>query len=187
MKILSFFKKKKIETKSIENINENVDKLEDLDKLQDIVYYLLKNCKNYIYIDNGLSESDLNRLLYLIDWRSCIVQEKPITIMRFNKRIVDPTTILMIILLKYEKLFMVELRDIDKYIHIRNKHKPKLSNETKEIVDFIIKTYNKCQGLEFIQTIYSTYPMLGWNNDDYKIMDLVALAKEYKKSKKTNS
>ena len=57
-----------------------------------------------------------------------------------------------------------------------------LSEEEKEIVDFVIESTQDLNWGDFINLVYSTYPII--KAEKFSILNLVELAKEYKKAQK---
>lgn len=148
----------------------------------DIIKYILKKYPH----KSDLSSSRLTKILYLADWKSAIDNNKQITDASWNFHHYGP----------YVDDFMKIARN-DKDILIKDtctmfggkKHQIELSNSfdedvnipefQKSIIDFVIdKTKNKNYD-EFIKLVYSTYPVISSNK--YEKLDLVELARQYKK------
>lgn len=155
-----------------------------MDSLIDIIKYLYDN---YPHRDE-LSKARLVKMIYLADWRSAITNSKQITSVNWYFNHYGP----------YVEDIINEIRNDDNFKIIPTvnyygqekelikicedkKLEYSLSNETKEVIDFVIDTTKSLYWDEFIKLVYSTYPIA--SEDRYSELDLVKLAEEYKNTK----
>lgn len=99
-------------------------------------------------------------LLYLCDWKFCL---------RFNKKLTD---------IEWRALMWPDYYDGIKPI------RHDLLHFESEVVDFVINTTAGMSEDGLCRLINSTYPVIV--SDRYEIMDLLELAKEYKRTKLFN-
>ncbi|WP_336040404.1 Panacea domain-containing protein [Acinetobacter calcoaceticus] len=151
-----------------------------MNRLQSIIAYF---CLNYPYPDE-LSNSRLTKLVYLADWVSALADDQQLTNINW--------------LFNHYGPYVDDVRDTVIYSHefsLQNDHNifgsnknvikfhgsPReihLSGREMKILDIVIeKTKGKYYN-EFIDYVYSTYPVQSQNR--YSNLDLVRLAREYK-------
>ena len=149
--------------------------------ISNIIKYLLKEYPHKA----ELSASRLTKMIYLMDWKSSIDYGRQITNAQWHfdhyGHYVDD---------------FVRMAKEDKDISVENtsnyyggkKQLFKLSEkfegdfdltkEQKEIADFVINATKQKNYEDFIQLVYSTYPVI--SNDRYSDLDLVGSAEKYK-------
>ncbi|MDD1793924.1 SocA family protein [Enterovibrio sp. ZSDZ42] len=150
----------------------------------DIIKYILAV---YPHKDD-LSASRLTKMLYLADWKSAIQNESQLTNAKWYFNHYGP----------YVDDF-VELAKKDKEIDViktwtsfggqkqlfklksdyQNKHYD-LTDQSKEIVNFVIQKTHEKSYEDFIKLVYSTYPII--SSSRYDELDLVPKALEYKQN-----
>ena len=155
-----------------------------MSKILDLVRYILKNYKN----KKDLSKARLNKIIFLVDWVSAIRRQKQITPINWYYNYYGPYV------KDIEKEIQKDNRfNIDKGINYYGNEKNiislkkdegfnELSEEEKEIVDFVIESTQDLNWGDFINLVYSTYPII--KAEKFSILNLVELAKEYKKAQK---
>ena len=150
-------------------------------KLEEIIIYI---CDNYP-LPNELSQARLTKMIYLADWRSALIYNKQLTDINwlfnhFGPYVNDIS----------QQAIESNFLNIKKTTNVYGKTKFIISNtdccsyeyineEEKDILDFII---DKTKGLywsEFIELVYSTYPIATQNR--YEYLNLVELANTLKK------
>ncbi|KHD07581.1 hypothetical protein PN36_31940 [Candidatus Thiomargarita nelsonii] len=154
-----------------------------MNKLQNIIAYF---CVNYPH-KGELSKARLTKLVYLTDWFSALVDDKKLTNINwvFNHYgpyvddVVNSAT-------KSEGFILSKEQTIygsDKYLIGFNGlfDKESLSIREREILDAVINKTKSLYFNDFIDYVYSTYPVTSKNR--YSELDLVSLAKEYKANK----
>lgn len=145
---ISFEKLKKIKFK------------EDIKLIKDIIYY---------FKFNDLPDSIIIKALFLLDWKFCIENNKPL----FGD----------IIWLKENGLFNIKGKKKYKIHHLlkSNKIRDELPNNIISTVDFIIEKYNRLKRSGFEQLYCSVYPYIKIYNNE--TLDVFKLNKEYKEIK----
>lgn len=152
----------------------------------DVIRYVIKN---YPY-PNELSKARINKIIYLVDWKSAIQQDQQITDIQWVFNHYGPYVDTIETLIRLDDRFYIE-EAINPYgspKHIVTLETDIDFNEpdgtTKEILDFIIEKTKRFYWDKFIQLVYSTYPII--SQEKGSNLDLVVLAKEYKELKKNN-
>lgn len=148
---------------------------------KDLVAYILLN---YPYKDD-LTNGRVNKILYLSDWKACLLYDRQLSEIKWVFNHYGPYVTELIEGIKNDKRFIL----IDKTTYFGN---PKLvlslqenasfkaiNKEAKEVLDFVIKVSKDYNWSDFIKLVYSTYPVA--NSCKGSILDLVSLAREYKK------
>ncbi len=156
-----------------------------MNKLLDVMFYF---CKFYPH-ENELSNARLTKLIYLSDWFSSLVYLKQITNITWKFNHYGPYVDDIIKCAYESSLFdviyqnnfygsmktLIHLNDID-YTPIS------LSAEDKKVIDFVIEKTNSMYFNEFVDYVYSTYPIS--SNSRYSTLNLPLLAEEYRHSLK---
>lgn len=149
-------------------------------RLKDIVGYL---CQNYPY-EEELSKARLTKLVYLADWKSCIEYEKQISEIQWVFNHFGPYVDDVSELAYKDEDFNVTMTsntfgNLKEVISLKKSFPiTSLTNDEKGILDFVIKQTHKLRWDEFIQLVYSTYPIL--THSRYSNLDLVKTSKRYK-------
>ena len=136
-----------------------------------------------------MSKSRLTKMVYLADWKSAIDRGFPITDIQWIYDYYGPFV---------DEIFDLVLSDSDfnvivssnkygdkKYIiTLRAGIKPSiklLDEEDINILNYVIESTRSLFYNDFIQLIYSTYPIL--KSEQFTPLDLVDIAKSYKKER----
>lgn len=150
-------------------------------KIIDVVGYILKHYPH----DKELAKGRLNKLIYLADWKSAIDNGEQLTSIQWLLNRYGPY-----------------VNDIEKAISLNDKikiepqvnyfgnekHLVKLIDKTgfeepnekeKKILDFIINVTKDLNYNQFINAVYSTYPVKVCEKGTY--LNLIELAQQYKK------
>lgn len=152
-----------------------------MNKINNIVAYL---CLNYPFKEE-LSKARLTKLVYLADWFSALVDNHQMTNIHwvFNHYgpyvddVVDSIiNSRMNFNIKYSSNFYGSEKSVISYIG--SIESINLSDREREILDLVINKTSSMFFNEFIDYIYSTYPIKA--SSRYSYLDLVNLAHEYK-------
>ncbi len=150
------------------------------DSLRDAMVYL---CKHYPHPDE-LSKGRLTKLVYLADWRSAIERGVQLTDIKWIFNHYGPYVHDIVDLARENQAFTVDLTQnafgSSKEV-IRasaDAGYPTLTDEDKRVLDFVIDSTKTKYWGDFINLVYSTYPVV--TQDRYSELDLVELAEEYK-------
>lgn len=147
--------------------------------LREIMCYF---CQNYPYRDE-LSNSRLTKLVYLSDWFSCLLYGKQLTEIRWVFNHYGPYVDDIIDTARQDRLFVISYSqnfygDNKLIISCDENYQPMISIKEKNIIDFVIEKTKSMYFNEFIDYVYSTYPIS--SQQRYLNLDLVSLAREYK-------
>lgn len=146
-----------------------------------VIKYILSA---YPYKDE-LSASRLTKMLYLTDWKNAIEHDSQLskTIWHFNHY--GPYVDDFVDIARKDKDIKVTNTKTmfggnKQLFELSNKYPEAvdLSEELKEIVDFVINKTKDKNYDDFIKLVYSTYPVI--SSSKYSDLDLVAKAREYK-------
>ena len=140
-------------------------------------------CINYPH-KNELSKARLTKLVYLADWFSSLLDGKQMTNIKwlfnhYGPYVDDISNIAM-----FDDNFSISREKTiyggDKYVISCDMDidEIELSDREKAILDAIIEKTKTMYFNDFIDYVYSTYPISA--NERYSHLDLPALAKEYK-------
>ncbi|MBS8268598.1 DUF4065 domain-containing protein [Halomonas litopenaei] len=146
-----------------------------------LIRYLLAN---YPYSDE-LSASRLTKMMYLIDWKSAIENGRQVTDAKWFFNHYGPYVDDFI-------EYAIQSADIDvndsvtvlggakRLISLKNKNNdlPVLDPEVKTLADFVINVTKTKHYQDFINLVYSTYPVM--TSERYSNLDLVESARRYK-------
>ena len=150
-----------------------------MDTLKDVIKYLYIN-----YPKKGeLSKARLVKMIYLSDWKSCLLYNKQITSIKWFFHNFGPYVSEVIESIRTDNEF-----DIQKVSNMYGETKelvflkegyslPSISEKTKGILDFVIEKTFRLNWTSFISLVYSTYPVVKQNR--YTYFNLEELAKEY--------
>lgn len=151
-----------------------------MNTLIDIVKYLYLH---YPY-HGELSKARVVKMIYLVDWRSCLVRGQQITNIHWYFNHYGPYVSEIIDAIRGDEDFSIQsatnmFGDTKEIIVLKNPRcKVNVSDEVKIVLDFVIEKTYRLNWTEFINLIYSTYPVVTQHR--YTYFDLVKLAKEYK-------
>jgi len=150
--------------------------------LRDIVAYV---GGNYPYKDE-LSNARVTKMIYLADWRSVITRGEQLTDLEWEfshygpyvkdvKQVAETDTAFEVITTKNlyggQKDLIQVADDVDY---------PSLTDDEKELLDYVISSSASKNWDDFIKLVYSTYPIV--TQDRFSKLDLVKLAREYEES-----
>ena len=151
--------------------------------LSDLVRYIVKNYPD----SNMLSKARLNKLIYLIDWKSSIDHNDQISDINWIFNHYGPYVNDIETRLLFDERFNIEHtinyygseKSIIKLKDDRDFMEP--NEKQKMIIDLVIEITKKMNWSNFINTVYSTYPIKV--SEKGETLDLVKLANEYKQNK----
>lgn len=155
-------------------------------KLENIIAYL---CTHYPH-KQELSKARLTKLVYLSDWFSALIEDKTMTdidwVFNHYGPYVDKITDIARASDKFKINYTQTQFGGDKYLisYIGESEDIEIEEDDKAILDFVI---NKTKGMyfdQFIDYVYSTYPIK--SNERYATLDLKVLANEYNQILKAN-
>ena len=156
--------------------------------ISNIIKYLLKEYPHKA----ELSASRLTKMIYLMDWKSSIDFGHQITNAQWHFDHYGPYVDDFVKLAKDDKDISIEntsnyFGGKKQLFKLSEKFKGDfdLTEEQKDIADFVINATKKKNYEDFIQLVYSTYPVI--SNDRYSDLDLVGSASKYKEILINNS
>ncbi len=153
-----------------------------MEKLKNIIAYF---CTNYPY-QKELSKARLVKMLYLADWKNSIENGRQLTDTKWIFNQYGPYVNDIIDYLKSDKRFEI-INEINSYgapkqlISLKNDFLINLNPEEIKILDFVINATLPLNYSEFIDLVYSTYPIKV--SSRMSELNLVALAQDYKAMK----
>lgn len=151
-----------------------------MEKIRDVVLYIFKNYPR----PEELSKPRFVKMIYLADWKSCLLFDKQMTSIEWFYNHYGPYVNEIVDSLRGDSDFHIELRGENKEIvkPVKNaKYSKELSQESKDVLDFVISKTYPLEWDEFYQLVYSTYPIV--TKPKYSKLDLAKLSKEYKENK----
>ena len=148
-------------------------------QLNDLIGYIVMNYKN----KDDLSKARLNKIIYLIDWKSAIDKEKQITNIEWYFNNYGPYVSDIETSLNFDERFYIEktrnyFGNEKKIVRIKTNEFQKPLDEEKLIIDLVINLTQELSWNEFINAVYSTFPIK--ESEKGSSLNLVQLAKEYK-------
>lgn len=155
-----------------------------MSKLSDVMSYI---CQHYPHKDE-LSKARIAKIIYLADWRYALKEGKQITDVEWKFNHYGPYVddVMEEAIRDPKKFKIVDTHnfygDPKQVIKIRKKNDHDLSDDEVEALDFIIGKTKKMYWKQFIDLVYSTYPILTRERQD--ILDLPKLAREYRSKKR---
>ncbi len=151
-----------------------------MNRLQNIMAYF---CIEYPH-KSELSKARLTKMIYLADWFSSLADGKKLTDIEwlFNhygpyvEDVMDNASVSEGFRISQE----VTMYGSQKYVvsFVGELDSESLSQRDKKILDLVIEKTKSLYFNDFINYVYSTYPVKSKNR--YSTLDLVALANEYK-------
>ncbi len=151
--------------------------------LEKLIRYLLINYPNSL----ELSKPRLVKLIYLIDWKYTIETGDQYTNINWIYNHYGPYVEDVINVIKSDKaIFKIESSQnpfggiTDKF-ELIDKTEIILENKIKEVTDLMISYTYKLNWTEFINLIYSSYPIR--KNLKYSSLDLKEIAKDFNKAR----
>ena len=154
-------------------------------KIVNLVRYILKVYPHA----KELSKARLNKIIYLIDWKSALEHEKQLTEIDWKFNHYGPyVNIIEETILSDDRFNIKSTTNIygnEKNIIeiIQDKDFSEPTEKDQEIIDFVIEKTRKFYWDKFINLVYSTYPIISQEKGSQ--LNLVELAKEYKQIKKS--
>ena len=152
-----------------------------MNTLIDIVKYLYLH---YPY-HGELSKARVVKMIYLADWRSCLVRESQITGIHWYFNHYGPYVSAIVDAIRQDEDFIIQsstnvFGDTKEVVVLKNPQcQISVSDEVRSILDFVIDKTSKLNWGDFINLVYSTYPVV--TQPRYSYFDLVKLSKEYKR------
>lgn len=143
-------------------------------------------CSKYPY-KADLSKARLNKILYLSDWKSALEKSSSITGINWKFNHYGPYVDEIVDLIRNNPDFDVEStwnfygqpKEIIKLVN--EEYDIQIDQSSKEIIDGIIDKTSKLNFRDFIDLVYSTYPVVSQQKGTD--LDLVLLANKYKSLK----
>jgi hypothetical protein len=151
-----------------------------MEKLNDVILFLFKNYPNPL----ELSKARLVKMIYLADWKSAITNSKQLTDVKWYYNHYGPYVNEIIDSIKSDNKFELEwISNSDgepkELIKLRDKNANyTLSKESQEILKFVIDKTYPLYWSDFINLVYSTYPVK--KSAKYSNLDLIEFSNEYK-------
>lgn len=150
-----------------------------MNKLEEVMLYL---CQNYPY-EHELSNSRLTKLVYLSDWFNCLINGKQISEIYWVFNHYGPYVDDVMKMAEHSKYFEIDYQknfygNFKTLIKCKESQSSFLSGEEISVLEFVIKKTNRMYYNDFIDYVYSTYPV--YSKHRYSNLDLVSLANEFK-------
>jgi hypothetical protein len=146
------------------------------------------DCVKYLFLHypyhGELSKARVVKMIYLADWRSCLVRGCQITPIRWYFNHYGPYVSEIIDSIRNDQDFLIQsvtnmFGDSKELIILRNKQcEINISDEVSGILDYVISNTSNLSWDQFISLVYSTYPIVSQSR--YSYLDLVQLSTEYK-------
>lgn len=137
--------------------------------LLDIVKYIDLYKNNEINLDISF----LSKILYLIDWKACIVYGKRCTQLEWIYSNYGPIC---------DRNLELSYGIATRVKWYKKNSNPELSTSITDIIDFIIEKTKHMKDTDLTYLVYCTYPMI--TSEKYQVLNLPELAKEYNIYKK---
>jgi len=151
----------------------------NMNTLKDIIKYLYLNYPH----KNELSKARVVKMIYLADWKSSILYQKQITEIQWYFNHYGPYVSDIIDTIRNDADFTItsqvniygEIKELIKLNEIYSS--PVISSDAQSVLDFVIKKTSSLSWEDFIQLVYSTYPIV--TQPKYSNLNLEKLAVEY--------
>ncbi|MDX7827491.1 Panacea domain-containing protein [Aeromonas caviae] len=150
-----------------------------MNKLQKIIAYF---CVKYPH-KGELSKARLTKLVYLADWFSALIDDRQLTDIDWLFNHYGPYVDDVVEVASRSPYFSIvseqTMYGSDKYLISFNGYfdENSLPYRERQILDFVINKTKHLYFNDFIDYVYSTYPVESRNR--YSRLDLVSLAREY--------
>ncbi|VXA77308.1 MULTISPECIES: Panacea domain-containing protein [Aeromonas] len=150
-----------------------------MNRLQKIIAYF---CVKYPH-KGELSKARLTKLVYLADWFSALIDDRQLTDIDWLFNHYGPYVDDVVEVASRSPYFSIvseqTMYGSDKYLISFNGHfdESSLPYRERQILDFVINKTKNLYFDDFIDYVYSTYPVESRNR--YSRLDLVSLAREY--------
>lgn len=156
-----------------------------INKTEEVIAYILASYpKN---LSDEMSNARLTKIVYLSDWRASLRRNQTITKIdwyydNFGPFVEDIEKAARSNLKRFEIDYKSNMYGQPKKVFRlrKNNSTVDLTDEEKNDIDFVISKTKPLYWREFIKLVYSTFPIA--SSDKYSNLDLLAKAKEYKKS-----
>lgn len=146
------------------------------------------NILDYLYLQypnsNQLSISRVMKLLYLTEWRFAITKFKKLTDIEWMQTEYGPFYNSLRIIFNESSNFEVSIKLDDNkkeqtvITFLNKKENLNLKDDTKEVVDFVIRHCKSYSWKELNALVNSTYGII--NTQQGQIIDILGLARKYK-------
>ena len=150
--------------------------------IESIVAYI---CLNYLY-SSELSKTRLTKLVYLADWFSSLADGRQITNIKWVFNHYGPYVDDVMNIIENNRNFEVEY-SLNTYGTERTtisyhglEEDIILTDRQREILDVVMKKTSNMYFNDFINYVYSTYPIV--SSDRYSYSELVKLARDYREN-----
>ena len=148
-------------------------------QLNDLIGYIVMNYKH----KDDLSKARLNKIIYLIDWKSAIDREKQITSIEWYFNNYGPYVNDIEISLSFDERFTIEktrnyFGNEKNIVRIKTDNFKSPTDEERHIIDLVINLTQDLSWNKFINAVYSTFPIK--KTEKGSSLNLVQFAKEYK-------
>ena len=150
--------------------------------MTDLLNLIIYIFRNYPKV-NELSKPRLVKLVYLIDWKHTILNGRQATSIKWYFNHYGPYVDNVIDLIKKNpEIFNVETRinaygGVSDKIKLLSQQPIQIENSIKDSADFIILNTSQMNWTDFINLVYSTYPIK--SNSKYTNLNLVEEAKRF--------
>ncbi|WP_305644211.1 Panacea domain-containing protein [Nitrosomonas sp.] len=158
-----------------------------MNKLRSIMAYIATKYPH----KSELSKARLTKLVYLADWFSALLDDKQMTDIEWMFNHYGPYVDDISTIANLDSEFSITpektLYGGDKYVisYSGASVDNELTERERTIIDTIIEKTKVMYFNDFINYVYSTYPVS--SNERYSYIDLVSLAREYKAIKTANN
>lgn len=157
-----------------------------MSKLSDVMAYV---CQRYPHKDE-LSKARLAKIIYLADWRAAIERGEQITDVQWKFNHYGPYVDDILETAERDNKRFKVVNTLNMYGNPKDviklkeaSGKTELSAQDKEDINFIIEKTRRLYWKDFINLVYSTYPVL--SQEKQTVLDLPKLAKAYSHSQNT--
>ena len=146
----------------------------------DLVKYILEN---YPY-PNELSKARLNKVIYLIDWKSVLINNKQLTNIEWKYNHYGPYVDVIKKQIQADSRFKIDNttnfygNPKELIVLIEDNGFSSPNEDEKQVIDFVIEKTKKYNWNDFIKLVYSTYPII--SQPQGSNLNLIELSKEYK-------
>ena len=146
----------------------------------DIVFYI---CAKYPY-EEELSKARLTKMIYLSDWKQCLKTSHQMTNIKwyfdnYGPFVDDVSNEISLHADIIERVSTTNYYGAEKTVYrIKNQNYiANLTDEEQEIINEVIEKTQSMRWNEFINFVYSTYPIA--TSERYCYIDLIQKAKDY--------
>ncbi len=149
--------------------------------IRDVLSYFCQN----VSPKSVLSKARLTKMVYLADWKSCIDHGHQVTDTTWHFNHFGPYVPDVVDAIRDDPAFEITVTENmfgseKEVVSVKDGATwPTLTREDLAVLDHVIDTTRHKNWREFINLVYSTYPVLV--TDRYADMDLVTLAEHYKR------